>query len=187
MMLKKMITREETMPDNEIKDRNKEAVKPAPKPERKAEPAAGDGLKPRHKMGLVEILIFLLLAGVVFIFIFGMQQMQREKEQELALQEKFEEILPTFQQIAQAAKTYKENDEFGAWPIDIGEIADPTKINTPEFTFTWLEDGIVQLTTTKEFGKEGITVDYDLNTDSYTVTDPDPGVKPVIKDSWVNQ
>ena len=133
------------------------------------------------------ILMILLLAGVVFIFIFGMQQMKREREQEQALLAKFEQVLPTFALVAQAAKNYKEADEFASWPIDIEEIADPNHINTPELQFSWLDSGVVELSTTKEFGKEGIRVSYDVANDSYSIDDPDPTTKPVIKDSWVSQ
>lgn len=179
--------REETMPDTQNKEKKDQVTKPAPKQAPAAASETTDIVKTRRTLGLVEILMIMLLAGVVFIFIFGMQQMKREREQELAMQAKFEQVLPTFAQVAQAAKGYKNADEFGAWPIDIAEIADPAQINTPEFKFSWLDSGVVELKTTKEFGKEGIRVSYDVANDSYSIDDPDPSTKPVIKESWVGQ
>ncbi len=175
------------MPDNEMKDRTVKETKTPPKPAPKPRQENQGDEKPRHKLGLVEILIFLLLAGVVFIFVFGMQQMQREKKQEEALQAKFEEVLPSFEIIAKGAKQLKADDPFGDWPLSIDFIIEPAKVNTPEFGFDWLDTGVVVLTTTKEFGKEGIKVIYDVATDSYSIEDPEPTVKPVIKDSWLNQ
>lgn len=135
----------------------------------------------------LRTLIFLLLAGVIFIFVFGLQQMKREKEQELVIQAKFEEVLPTFGIVAKAAKDLREDPNWGEWPFDILQVADTTKINTPEFKFTWSENVQVILTTTKEFGKEGIKVIYDVEKDSYSIDDPEPNVKPVIKDNWLSQ
>lgn len=175
------------MPDIETIDKKAPETKPAPKPAPKQHQPAPEAEKIRHKLGLVEILIFLLLAGVIFIFVFGLQQMKREKEQELVIQAKFEEVLPTFGIVAKAAKDLREDPNWGEWPFDILQVADTTKINTPEFKFTWSENVQVILTTTKEFGKEGIKVIYDVEKDSYSIDDPEPNVKPVIKDNWLSQ
>jgi hypothetical protein len=43
------------------------------------------------------------------------------------------------------------------------------------------------MTTTKEFGKEGIKVVYDINKDTFEIDDPNPNVKPTIKEDWIYQ
>lgn len=187
-MQKTIIIREETMPDNEIKDKQAEATKPAPKPERKPQPPQAENEKPRNKLGLVEILMFLLLAGVVFIFIFGMQQQKRDKELELAMQQKVGELKPIFMDIAKSAKEYKANDPFGDWPLTVDELnIDTTNLKTEEYAFEWLDSGTVVLTTTEKFGKEGVKISYDVEGDSYSIEDPDAGSRPQIKESWFNQ
>lgn len=175
------------MPETLHNKKANQGQKTALKPVNKEKKAATQELDPRHKIGLVEIVIILLLAGVVFIFIFGMNQMKREKARELALQLKVEEVLPHFQAIADAAKVYKENDPFGAWPLTIEELNLPPDLDTPEFKFSFSENGMVILTTTQEFGKEGIKVNYDITKDLYEIEDPDPTSKPVIKDDWLGR
>ncbi|MGC9362879.1 MAG: hypothetical protein ACP5F3_08120, partial [Candidatus Syntrophosphaera sp.] len=121
----------------ESKDKMKNVEPNSPK-------KTGDsGINPRHKVGLVEIVMILLLAGVVFIFIFGMRQMRREKAELLALQQKVESIQPQFYAIADSAKAYKERDPFGAWPFTIEELNIPFDIQTPEYEFSFLENGTV--------------------------------------------
>lgn len=175
------------MPETLNNKKVNQGPKNAPKPVYKEKNVSAQGINPRHKIGLVEIALILLLAGVVFIFIFGMNQMKREKARELALQLKVEEVMPHFQTIAEAAKVYKENDPFGAWPLTIEELNLPPDLDTPEFKFSFSENGMVILTTTKEFGKEGIKVNYDITKDLYEIVDPDPTAKPVIKEDWLGQ
>ena len=69
----------------------------------------------------------------------------------------------------------------------IEEIIDPAKVNTPEFKFSFQENGTVIMTTTKEFGKEGIKVTYDIAKNTYDIEDPNPEVKPTIKEDWIYQ
>lgn len=176
------------MPDIAIKDKTTDATKPAPKPVRHAEPSLTEDEKPRHKLGLIEILMFLLLAGVIFIFIFGMQQQKRDKEMELAMQQKFEELKPTFLEMAAKAKQIKAADEFGDWPLVVDVLnVDPAKLKTEEYTFDWLDSGSVVMTTTEKFGKEGVKISYDVAADSYTIEDPNATSRPVVKESWFNQ
>ncbi len=173
------------VPMSDVKDTKKQEA-PA-KPMHKVTQDSSTELKPQHKVGLVEIVMILLLAGVIFIFVFGMSQMKKEKAQELALQQKFEKVLPTFATITQAAKEYQAADPFAAWPLSIEEMNLPKDINTPEFTFTFAENGIVILTTTKAFGKEGIKVSYDIAKDGFDIEDPTPDAKPNIKETWLNR
>lgn len=175
---------EDKMSDTQKKDKEKKVPEPASKPVAKQE-AAPAAKKPGARLGLIEILIFLLIAGVVFIFVFGMRQMRLEKAQEAALFAKFEKVLPHFEDIGEKAKILKQQDDFAEWPPSLEFIDDPDKFNTPEFTFEWLDDGRVEMTTTKEFGREGIVVTYDVEDDSYSIDDPDPTAKPTIKYTWV--
>ncbi len=166
----------------ESKDKRKTAEQKAPAPQKNG---AG-GINPRHKVGLVEMVMILLLAGVIFIFIFGMRQMRREKAEQLALQQKVESIQPHFYAIADSAKAYKERDPFGAWPFTIEELNLPFEIQTDEYEFSFLENGTVILTTKEEFGKEGVNINYEINEDFFEIEDPDPQAKPVIQDEWLN-
>lgn len=150
------------------------------------EKTGDSGINPRHKVGLVEIVMILLLAGVVFIFIFGMRQMRREKAELLALQQKVESIQPQFYAIADSAKAYKERDPFGAWPFTIEELNIPFDIQTPEYEFSFLENGTVILTTKEEFGKPGVKINYDINDDFFEIDDPNPKAKPVLQEAWLN-
>jgi len=61
------------MPDK-ANNRKKEANKPAP-----AKKTNNMEMKEGNSFGIVELLIFIILAGVIFIFIFGMKQMQEEQ------------------------------------------------------------------------------------------------------------
>ena len=170
------------MPD---KANNKTTV--ANKPASAKKSNANLEMKEGHSIGIVELLIFIILAGVIFIFIFGMKQMQEEKEKELLAEKKFEQVLPNFALISNLAKEYQKNDPFASWPAIIEEIIDPSKVNTPEFEFTFQENGTVIMTTTKEFGKEGIKVIYDISKNTYDIEDPNPDVKPTIKEDWIYQ
>ena len=169
------------MPDK-ANNRKKEANKPVP-----AKKTNNLEMKEGNSFGIVELLIFIILAGVIFIFIFGMKQMQEEKKEELLAAKKFEEVLPNFALISNAAKDYQKNDPFASWPSMLEEIIDPSKVNTPEFKFSFQENGTVIMTTTKEFGKEGIKVVYDINKDTFEIDDPNPNVKPTIKEDWIYQ
>jgi hypothetical protein len=144
-------------------------------------------MKEGHSYGIVELLIFIIIAGDIFIFIFGMKQMQEEKRQELITAKKFEQVLPNFMLISNLAKEYQKNDPFGSWPLNLEEIIDPSKVNTPEFKFSFQENGTVIMTTTKEFGKEGVKVTYDISKGTYDIEDPNPEVKPTIKEDWIYQ
>ncbi len=159
----------------------------APKPVKVKHIPETPEVTPRHKVGLVELIMILLLVAVIFIFIFGMQQMKRDKEQELLARQKFEQILPHFSVIADSAKAYQARDPFAAWPLTIEELNLPPNINTPEFTFSFMENGVVIATTTKEFGKEGIKINYDIPTSSFVIEDPDPTTKPIVKYEWTEQ
>ncbi|MFO8144446.1 MAG: hypothetical protein R6T89_01760 [Candidatus Syntrophosphaera sp.] len=181
-MNKKEYPLEVPMPESMDKKKSNGQKNPAP-PKTKTQATEID---PRHKVGLVEIVMILLLAGVVFIFIFGMRQMRREKAELLALQQKVESIQPHFYTIADSAKAYKDRDPFGAWPLTIEELNIPFDIQSPEYEFSFLENGTVILTTKEEFGKEGIKINYDINEDFFEIEDPEPQTKPVIKDEWLN-
>ncbi len=175
---------EDKMSDTQKNDKKIETPKPASKPVSKPDSAPAPK-KVAARLGLIEILIFLLIAGVIFIFAFGMKQMQKEKAQEAALLAKFETVFPHFEEIASKAKILKQQDDFGDWPPNLEFIDDPKKFNTEEFKFEWSEDGKVVMTTTEKFGREGIVVTYDVEADSYSIDDPDPTAKPTIKYSWV--
>lgn len=197
------------MPDNETKDKLEQPTKaameatvkpePMPKPVRHPEPEIGDNDPTRHKLGLIEILFFVLLAGVMFLFVFGMLQHNREKKQEEALKNEIIALIPAFEQMAAEAREYKENDIFQAWPIDIGEFADPNMVDMPKYEFSWEvieqtnDEGVlineiptIKLVTKESFGKAGIQVIYNLNDNEFSVADPSPEEKPVIKESWLN-
>lgn len=163
--------------------------KPAapPKPPKPAPDADAAAIHPKHKVGIVELVMIMLLVAVIFIFIFGMQQMKRDKERELLLSQKVEALLPTFVTIADSAKAYQARDPFAAWPLNIEEMNLPANINTAEFKFSFAENGVVTATSTKEFGKEGIKINFDIPSATYNVDDPQPTEKPIIKDQWLSK
>ncbi len=155
------------------------------KPIKSPGPAKRDAVQPKRQVGLVELILFLLLAGVVFIFIFGMRQMKAEKELELLAQQKFEQIVPQIELVVKAAKEYQANDPFAALPLSIEEMNLPSNINTEAFLITYSEEGIVTATSTKEFGREGIQVKHDINAGTYEISDPAPNEKPRIPEDWL--
>lgn len=155
------------------------------KPEAKAEDISGDNLKTPKRFGLVEMILILLLAGIVFIYIFGMKQMKMEKAELARTQQLFEQVVPTFDKITKAAKAYQAKDEFAAYPVDISELFPPAEIDTKEFKFTISDAGIVTATTTKDFGKEGIKVNYNIGSKAYDISDPAPDTPPNILDTWL--
>ena len=156
-----------------------------PKEVKQTDSAAKDELKVGPRFGLVEMILILLLAGVIFIFIFGLRQMRIEKAEIARTQNLFEQILPTFEKVSAAAKAYQAKDEFGAWPIDISELFPPSEVDTKEFKFTINDSGVVTATSTKEFGKEGIKVNYNIPGKSFEIDDPNPDAKPNVLDSWL--
>lgn len=155
------------------------------KPETKTADISGDSLKAPKRFGLVEMILILLLAGIVFIYIFGMKQMRIEKAELARTQQLFEQVVPTFDKITKAAKAYQAKDEFAAYPVDISELFPPSDIDTKEFKFTISDAGIVTATTTKEFGKEGIKVNYNIGGKAFDISDPSPDTPPNILDTWL--
>jgi hypothetical protein len=166
-------------------------VKPVPPKAKPPKPFSGEledaTVVQRHKVGLVEIVMILLLAGVVFIFIFGMSQMKREKAEELALQKKIESTLPMFDMITKAAKALKNDPNWGAWPFDITQLNMPSSPDTPDFKFTIDETGVITCTCAKSIGKEGVKILYNIDKNSYDVQDPNPDAKPKIRQDWLTQ
>jgi hypothetical protein len=139
----------------------------------------------KHKVGLVELIMILLIAGIVFIFIFGMRQMKIEKQQERIAQAKVEQILPKFDLVTKAAKEYQAADPFAAFPLSIEEMNLPSDLNTPEFVFSFSEDGTVTATTTQAYGREGIKINYSIPEAIYELDDPAPDQKPRIAQDWL--
>ncbi len=147
--------------------------------------ASDTGLELPRRMGLVEMILLLLLAGIVFIFFFGLRQMKIEKAELAKTQATFEQILPTFAKITKAAKDYQANDEFGAYPIDISELFQSSEVDTKEFKFSFGEDGTITATSTPGFGREGIKVNYNIGGASYSIDDPTPDDRPTVLDAWL--
>ncbi|MDZ4182899.1 MAG: hypothetical protein U1B83_08490 [Candidatus Cloacimonadaceae bacterium] len=142
-------------------------------------------VKPENQVSLIEMIMILMLVGLVFVFVFGMQQMKINKEKEALAQQKFETILPAFDRVVAAVNEYKRNDPFGAYPLALEEL-NLSDINNGDFVFSYTEEGpVITATTTKEFGKEGIAVNYNITADVYEISDPAPQDKPTIKDDWL--
>ncbi|MDP2172902.1 MAG: hypothetical protein Q8M98_07805 [Candidatus Cloacimonadaceae bacterium] len=142
-------------------------------------------VKPENQVSLIEMIMILMLVGLVFVFVFGMQQMKINKEKEAIAQQKFESILPTFDRIVAAANEYRKNDPFGAYPLSLEEL-NLKDINNADFVFSYTEMGpVITATTTKEFGKEGIAVNYNIAAAVYEVSDPNPQDKPTVHDDWL--
>ena len=156
----------------------------------------------KHKIGLVELILILLLVGLVFVFIFGMKQLKTDKKAEGLAKNKFEAILPVLQSAIDAAEAFKRTDDFGDYPFDFGQLnltaTDDYAINsnaegeqyieTSDFMILYDTENFGFTTITKdEFGKAGIKVIYILAERSYKVEDPSPDRKPTIRDEWLPQ
>lgn len=138
---------------------------------------------PTRKASLVELIMILMLVGLVLVFIFGMQQMKVNKQKEMIAQQKFESVIPVFDNIIKAMEDYRKNDPFGAYPVDLGEVG---TFKHEDFKFSYdPESFIITGTSTKEFGKEGVEVKYSLNNAVYEVNDPKPKESPTVKDEWL--
>ena len=139
------------------------------------------------RVSLVELIMILMLVGLVFVFYFGMKQLQIDKANEAIAQEKFENIVPTFQKIIEAMEAYRKADEFGDYPAFLEEL-NLGDINTNDFKFEYSADTYtITAITQPAFGKAGIKVIYNLSDKSFTVEDPIPDKKPTIKDEWLPQ
>lgn len=138
---------------------------------------------PFRKVSLVELIMILMLAGLVLVFIFGLQQMKIDKQKEAEAHQKFELIIPTLTDIIQKMEDYKKNDEFGDYPIDMGEVG---VFKDDNFVFEYdPENYIVKAISTESFGKAGVVVSYSLENAVYEVIDDKPGEKPTVKDDWL--
>lgn len=140
-----------------------------------------------NRISLVEMIMILMLVGLVFVFFFGMKQLKVDKALEAAAQQKFEAIVPNFTKIVSAMEDYQKKDEFGDYPAFLEEL-NLGNLDSEDFKFSYVFDTLtITATSTKAFGKEGIKVNYDLNSRSYTVDDPTPEKKPTVKDDWLPQ
>lgn len=138
---------------------------------------------PTRKVGLVELIMILMLVGVVLVFIFGMQQMKINKAKEAVAQQKFEAVVPVFDNILKAVDEYKRNDPFGDYPATLEELGN---FDTADFKFEYSLDNLsITAISTKEFGKEGIKVIYSIANSIYEVNDPTPQEKPTVRDEWL--
>ncbi len=144
---------------------------------------AQDQQRPKVAL-LVEMIIILLLAGVVFIFIFGLRQVRTEEQRELAAKAQFEQLIPKFGEVAAAAEKMRAEDEFGDWPLDIEFLGLPANFDPKGFEFAF-SDGIVTATTTRDFGKQNVKIIYNIDKKEYSIEDPDPDTAPKIKYEWL--
>lgn len=94
-------------------------------------------------------------------------------------------IRPRFATIAGAAIDYQNNDPFGEWPGSLEEFIDPDEVDTEEFSFAW-EEGRVVATSTRAFGKAGVTIYYYLDQGRFEIYDPDPNTLPNVEPAWLN-
>ncbi|HNX38363.1 MAG TPA: hypothetical protein PL124_05100 [Candidatus Cloacimonadota bacterium] len=163
---------------------NPETVKVKPEPtKKKAKPAPESA----NRIGLIELMMILMLVGLVFVFVFPMKQMKVDKAQELVSQGKVEALIPTFEKIVVALDKFVNDpkNEFKDYPFDLSQLNLGT-VDTPEFKFSWDEmNKNIKATSTKEYGKEGIIISFNINDKVYTIDDKKPDVKPVVKDEWL--
>ncbi|HAN40668.1 MAG TPA: hypothetical protein GX398_05310 [Candidatus Cloacimonetes bacterium] len=138
---------------------------------------------PFRKVTLVEMIMILMLAGLILVFIFGLQQMKIDKQKEAEAHQKFEAIVPILTDIIQKMEDYKKADEFGDYPIDLGEVG---VFKDENFEFKYDAEGhFVQAVSKESFGKAGVIVNYSLTNSVYEVIDDKPGEKPTVKDDWL--
>lgn len=106
---------------------------------------------------------------------------EQRKEAEAAVRE----IRPGFDAIAEAAWNYRNNDVFGEWPYSLEEFIDPDTVNTGEFTFRW-ERGVVIAVGGVNFAKPGLEIHLNLESEAFSIYDPDPQSQPNIDPAWLN-
>lgn len=145
------------------------------------------GIADTHKVSLVELSMILLLIGLFFVFFFGMRQLKVDKALEATAQAKFEAMIPTLERAIAAAEAYQKADEFGDYPFDLGQL-NLGDLQMEDFVLEY--DGETYafvVSSTAAFGKEGIKVSYVLADRSYSISDPAPDRKPIIRDEWLPQ
>ncbi len=154
-------------------------------PEHKETKVKENDMAPTQKISLVEMIMILMLVGLIFVFVFPFKQMSVDKEKESIARLKFEEILPTFDRIVEAAEEYKKTDEFAAYPIILDEL-NLTDINTENFKFEYTDQGpTITAVSLESFGKANVKVSYNMSTKSFSIEDAKASELPTVKDDWL--
>lgn len=100
-------------------------------------------------------------------------------------QQTIRKLRPRFDTVAKGARTYRDNDPFGDWPLSLDLFMDPKEVDTGEFSFV-CEDGKVIAISNRAFGKAGIEIYYNLDTNKFDIFDPDPQIPPNVNPGWLN-
>ena len=95
-------------------------------------------------------------------------------------------IRPRFSTIARKAREYREQDDYGDWPMSLDTFMDPAEADTDQFSFEWSNDGTITAISNRAFGKAGIEIYYVLETEHFEIYDPDPESPPNIDPAWLN-
>ncbi|MGC9337236.1 MAG: hypothetical protein ACP5EQ_03980 [Candidatus Cloacimonadia bacterium] len=121
---------------------------------------------------LIEVLMVILIVGVIVVLIIPAMA-DRQKIEMIN-----EELLPTVKTIQQKNEEFRA--EYDDYAFDISQLNLQELSEKKYFTYS-LTDSTIDATTTKEFGKEGVTVRYNFLNDAWTIEGPEG----VIDRSWL--
>lgn len=121
---------------------------------------------------LIEVLLVILIVGVIVVLIIPAMA-DRQKIEMIN-----EELLPTVKTIQQKNEEFQA--EYDDYAFDISQLNLQELSEKKYFTYS-LTDSTIDATTTKEFGKEGVTVRYNFLNDTWTIEGPEG----VIDRSWL--
>jgi type II secretory pathway pseudopilin PulG len=125
-----------------------------------------------REVTLIEVLMVILIVGVVVVLIIPAMA-DREKIEKIN-----EELIPTVKTILQKNEEFQE--EYGDYAFDISQLNLQELANKKYFTYS-LTDSTIDATTTKGFGREGVTVRYNFLNDLWTIEGPEG----VIDKAWL--
>jgi len=152
--------------------------------------APGSDQNSGHNL-LIEIILILFLVGLIFVFIFPYLQLKEDKKAEILIKEKLLAAIPTLEKISDAAYKMKAQDDFAAFAMDFDflGIGKKSDFETDDFTFgyEYIDDETANVfaLTKAAFGKDKVKIIYDLKNKSYSISDPEPEAKPIIKEEWL--
>ncbi|NLW18173.1 MAG: serine/threonine protein kinase [Candidatus Cloacimonetes bacterium] len=115
-------------------------------------------------------------------------EMAAEKER-IKLEKKAEKTVrglkPKFEFIKREALEYKQENVFNEWPPGLEYLNIESKdVDTEEFKFDFSE-GVITAISRPAFGKAGVRIIYHIDSQSFELNDPEPGLAPKLSLEWL--
>lgn len=107
-----------------------------------------------------------------------------EKKKQEKAEQTVHAILPKFSNIKKEALEFKQHNFFDEWAPSLDYLVDPKEVNTAEFIFDF-DEGIITATSRPAFGKAGVKIIYSIESDSFEIKDPEPGLLPKVSLEWL--